>query len=280
MIERAKVSQNSSVKKKVNFQVLGSRVASIAALETAAVLGGWTIPYLTLGDAIQFDLNNGLRILNEFKSRNFYLHKFLGLLNRIYVTTGRYARVKNTNYIKGQIFKQFLTDTNVGRASIHLRSDKKILDWWIKSHIVTKWKKEWTSLDGHRQTKVWLGEPDPDLAKILMRLNRKDLGHCLQWFTGHGWWRRHLHLAGLEDTPQCRGCEEDDAEETPHHLFTDCPAFADVRLDFFGTRYPDFLSDASKNWEKVIGFSLVAEIQELATPIYQSSKVNSKEITQ
>ena len=44
----------------------------------------------------------------------------------------------------------------------------------------------------------------------------------LQWLTGHGWWLRHLHVAGLSEESECRLCGED--EETPQHIYKCCPA--------------------------------------------------------
>ena len=69
-------------------------------------------------------------------------------------------------------------------------------------------------------------------------MSREELGRCIQFFTGHGWWQKHLFIAKLSDNPQCRLCEEDGCEKTPIHIFTKCEALVNTRLALFGAQYP------------------------------------------
>ena len=45
--------------------------------------------------------------------------------------------------------------------------------------------------------------------------------------TGHNTLRRHLHLLGLLDSPQCRRCGAE--EEISAHIFRECEALASLR---------------------------------------------------
>ena len=68
-------------------------------------------------------------------------------------------------------------------------------------------------------------------------MTREDLGKCIQFLSGHGWWQKHLSIAKLSDNPQCRLCEEEGCEETPIHIFTECEALASARLALFGVPF-------------------------------------------
>ena len=126
---------------------------------------------------------------------------------------------------------------------------------------------------GYRQTKYWVSKPDYNLTNLLISLSSEKLGHCLQRLTGHGWWLKHLSIAGLSNTAQCRGCEEEFTEETPIHLFEDCPAFDGERIRIFG-----MLDPISKKyyWVKLMEFIMIDTIQELIA-YRKNSDVHSKD---
>ena len=76
------------------------------------------------------------------------------------------------------------------------------------------------------------------LATKLLQMSRKHLGINIQFFSSHGWWRRHLMTARLSKVDQCRLCLEDQAVECPIHLFSECPALAWLRQELFNDSYP------------------------------------------
>ena len=92
----------------------------------------------------------------------------------------------------------------------------------------------------------------------------------LQWFSGHGWWQRHLYLAGLTESPDCRLCGED--QETPEHIFECCPALTEVRAKVFGTSFPPY-----EGWSlaKMLDFILSDVIRSLVD-LQQTLDVNAK----
>ena len=94
------------------------------------------------------------------------------------------------------------------------------------------------TLSGHAQTKYWLPRPDSFLATKLLSMSRKHLGYNIQFFSGHGWWRKHLMTAKLSKSDKCWLCLEDQAVETPIHIFSECPAMAGFRMVLFNDTYP------------------------------------------
>ena len=76
---------------------------------------------------------------------------------------------------------------------------KKTIIPTINSLLDEIWHDDWSKLKGHHQTKYWLTLPDPYLASKLLNLSREYLGKCIQFFTGHGWWNKHLKITNLND---------------------------------------------------------------------------------
>ena len=74
------------------------------------------------------------------------------------------------------------------------------------------------------QTKQWF----PSLYREagILKFGRPTLGYFIQFFTGHGWFRRH-RVKIDEDSSLCRFCSS--ALEDPEHLWSSCRAFDGVR---------------------------------------------------
>ena len=71
-----------------------------------------------------------------------------------------------------------------------------------------------------------------------MNLSREYLGKCIKFFTGHGWWNKHLQLTKLGDTSECRLCYEDDSIKSPIHIFSECVALVVTRQGLFNNPFP------------------------------------------
>ena len=80
-----------------------------------------------------------------------------------------------------------------------LAPDKKT----IESFLNDLWFKSWDDIAGHAQTKYWLPRPDSFLATKLLTMSRKHLGFNIQFFSGHGWWRKHLTTPKLSKSLKC-----------------------------------------------------------------------------
>ena len=97
------------------------------------------------------------------------------------------------------------------------------------------WEDEWVnsgsyhSMTNHQlpyayQTKQWF--PSPCTGAGIMKFGRPTLGFFIQFFTGHGWFRRH-RVKIDENSSQCRFCNS--ALEDPAHLWSSCRTFDGVR---------------------------------------------------
>ena len=110
-------------------------------------------------------------------------------------------------------------------------------------------------------------------------MNRYDLGILMRYTTGHAHLRRHNKIAGTiqpgtygpenqykMDNPEvgspqetdasirCRLCDMKGREETPYHIFTDCPAAWFSRWEYLG----DYLFEGQNHYtwdpKKLVGF--------------------------
>lgn len=91
----------------------------------------------------------------------------------------------------------------------------------LKKLTVCNWSEYWANRPDCRQTKLWFPLPDPKKSAEILNLNREDFGLSVRWLTGHCYLKRHQALLhGGEGI--CFLCDE--ADETPWHLLTECPA--------------------------------------------------------
>ena len=107
---------------------------------------------------------------------------------------------------------------------------------YIKEWAEKQYKKEWKARTDCRQTKIWLDEVNNKWSRELSETSRKDIRIFTQIITGHANLKRHRYIMGIEENPTCEKCGE--GEETPEHLFTDCPFFAKLRLETLGVAFP------------------------------------------
>ena len=157
---------------------------------------------------------------------------------------------------------------------LSLAPDKKIIIPTIESFLNDKWFKSWDDLAGHAQTKYWLPRPDSFLASKLLQMSRKHLGYNIQFFSGHGWWRKHLMTAKLSKSDKCRLCLE--AVKTPIHIFSECPAMAGFRKVLFNDTYPS-QHTGQQSLCQVTELALHGSVQELIERTDQFSYVHSTE---
>ena len=73
----------------------------------------------------------------------------------------------------------------------------------MDAYLNNLWYNNWSALRGHRQTKYWFTRQDPLLSTKLMNMSRENLGMCIQFFSGHGWWKKHLTVAKLCNDEEC-----------------------------------------------------------------------------
>ena len=117
-------------------------------------------------------------------------------------------------------------------------SNKKVINPTINSYLENQWFKNWENIKGHSQTKFWFSMPDPYLSSKLLNMSREYLGKCIQFFTGHGWWKKHLKLTKLSNNKVCRLCQLPDSIESPIHIFSECVAMTATRQGLFNYPFP------------------------------------------
>ena len=87
----------------------------------------------------------------------------------------------------------------------------------------------WTSLPGHRQAKLLLGNYHSKRAKQLINLKRRQLRILTGFLTGHCNLNGHLAKIGVKESGLCRFCER--ANEDPEHILLECEAITRKRAE-------------------------------------------------
>ena len=215
------------------FKILGTSNVAIATIASADQVCNQYMVHARKGDSFICSLGDGHHGVRIPIIRNEHLANFINTLNSIKVKTGMYTIVTGLKsdwlqYANHNTIHQVLT----------LAPDKKTINPTIELFLNDLWFKSWDDITGHAQTKYWLPRPDSFLATKLLTMSRKHLGFNIQFFTGHGWWRKHLMTAKLSKSDKCRLCLEDQAVETPIHIYSECPAMAGFRMVLFNDTYP------------------------------------------
>ncbi len=216
------------------FNIIGISNVAIATIASADQVCKQYLLHARKGDSFICALGDGHHGVRIPVIRNEHLANFIITLNSIKVKTGMY------NICTGlkSDWLQYANHNSI-HQELSLAPDKKTINPTIEAFLNAQWYKQWDDIIGHAQTKYWLPRPDSFLATKLLSMSRKHLGYNIQFFTGHGWWRKHLMTAKLSNSDKCRLCLEDQAVETPIHLFSECPALAGFRQVLFNDTYPD-----------------------------------------
>ena len=151
---------------------------------------------------------------------------------------------------------------------------KDVINQTIMTFLNEIWSTKWENLRGHAQTKYWCMGPDPILSAKLLNMPREHLGWCIQFFTGHGWWKKHLKLAKLCNDHTCRLCKRYNSVESPIHLFSECTELTAIRQELFNTPYPTNQS-ISNQLCQVAEFALVGRVCDLINIDNNPFNVNS-----
>ena len=125
-----------------------------------------------------------------------------------------------------------------------------------------EWNLRWNEYDEARMTKVWYGNQDKFRAKEVCNLTRLQLGRFIRIITGHNALRYYNHVLDPMLSPVCRLCMT--ADETFHHLATECPGTRQLRRQFFGDE--DILHNMDWDVHAVLEFSYADEINVLLDP--------------
>ena len=223
------------------------------------------------GDSFLCSLGDGHLGVHASIIRNAHLANFIKTLNKINFKLGLYTIVSGHKFD----WLQYASHNTINQE-LFIAPDKKTIIPTIASYLNDQWYTEWADLRGHAQTKYWLPKPDSFLATKLLQMSRKHLGINIQFFSGHGWWRKHLLIAKLSKVDLCWLCLEDEAIKCPIHFFSACPALVGVRQELFKHSFPT-QSMGQQSLCQVSELALCGSIQDLIEITEQNSNVHSPE---
>ena len=102
----------------------------------------------------------------------------------------------------------------------------------IRDNFTRRHDELWKKLDSCKHSKHFIVKSNKRTTNFLLNKSRKELRSMIGLITGHCKLNKHLHRMRLSEDSSCRRCNEE--EETPIHLFTNCPALEATRRTFFG----------------------------------------------
>lgn len=127
---------------------------------------------------------------------------------------------------------------------------------WVKLQInswaATQHKQYWNSLESCRQTKLYITEPSPRVAKYLTNLSKQNCSLLVRALTGHC--RLNYHMANIQraDSFVCDSCDSDYG--TSYHLICNCPVFAQMRFQLLGKHLLSETEYRSLNLQDILLF--------------------------
>ena len=105
---------------------------------------------------------------------------------------------------------------------------KEEINKWIEMEHNENWKKR----KDCRQTKLILPDSTHEWKSKILNYERRHIRVLTQLVTGHANLKRHRYLMGMETSPTCDKCQEE--EETAIHLMTTCPHYWWERMQHLG----------------------------------------------
>ena len=240
----------------LNFtcKILGTTNVIEAILASTYIMCSKLLEHFTKGDTFLCSLEAGYLTIRNSIIRNKHVFNLVDILNQIKDKTGLYTIMEGSKY---DWLEYASHDTT--HIELFVTPKKDVINQTIMTFLNDKWSTKWENLRGHAQTKYWCMGPDPILSAKLLNMPREHLGWCIQFFTGHGWWKKHLKLANLCNDHTCRLCKRYNSVESPIHLFSECTELTAIRQEIFNTPYPTNQS-ISNQLCQVAEFALVGRV--------------------
>ena len=141
---------------------------------------------------------------------------------------------------------------DVGKPQSRVKSE-------IEDKIRERWDLEWERYPHARQTKFFYPQQNKNAGKIVMQMNRMELGRYLRVITGHNNLFYHRsNIDPINNNSICRFCLEED--ETFIHFATNCPALWRERRDHLLV----YEGDGNNTWtpNQLLDFSFSRRITE------------------
>ena len=188
LVIRAILLKNNEVIFNYSLKIIGTDNVQNAMIAAANKVCNLYLVHALKGDTLLCSLGAGHNCAHVSITRNVHVANFIATLNKVKDKTGLYIIVTALNcdwleYAGG----------NTTYENLIVAPNKKNIIPTLEMHLNDLWCNKWSGLRGHHQTKYWLTRPDPFLATKLMNMSRENLGMCIQFFSGHGWWKITPH---------------------------------------------------------------------------------------
>ena len=192
LVIRVILLKNNAMYYNYTFNILGSSNVHDAIIASTCKVCTTFLDHTTKGDTLLCSLGAGHISMRTYIIRNVHILNLISILNGIKDKTGLYILMEGSKY-------DWLEYANADTINedLFVAPKKTVIIPTINSHLVDQWVKKWENTKGHAQTKYWLTMPNPILASKLLNMSREHLGWFIQFFTGHGWWKKHLKLSKL-----------------------------------------------------------------------------------
>ena len=125
-----------------------------------------------------------------------------------------------------------------------------------------QWNEHWSEYGEARMSKKWYSTQDKVRAREVCQLSRLKLGRFIRIVTGHNALKYYNHVLDETLSPVCRLCNM--ADETFHHLATECVATLRTRQEVFGNK--DILQNMDWEVDELLDFSYSDQINPLLDP--------------
>ena len=145
------------------------------------------------------------------------------------------------------------TSTNLVKGYIPQSHIKALINH--KVHLLNQ--VEWAN-NGHGHTNTMLGNKHKHTIKSLNEQlinNRIHYRTALQLITGHIGLNKHLYNMNITNTTKCPACDYE--TETVTHFIGQCPAYSQIRADYFHTYHSNTDDIFNKqSLTRIVGYAL------------------------
>ena len=202
LIIRVILLKNNLMFLNYTINILGSSNVLEAILASTHKMCSTLLEHISKGDTLLCSLEAGYICVRNSIIRNKHVYNLVSILNQIKNKTGLYILMEGSKYD----WLEYASNDTI-HVDLFVTPKKDVINLTIHAYLADLWVTKWENIKGHAQTKFWCIGPDPMLAAKLLNMSREHLGWCIQFFTGHGWWKKHLKLANLCNDNICRLCK-------------------------------------------------------------------------
>ena len=167
------------------FNILGSSNVLEAILASTYIMCSKLLEHISKGDTLLCLLEAGYICVRNSIIRNKLVYNLVSILNQIKNKTGLYILMEGSKYD----WLEYASNDTI-QVDLFVTPKKDVINLTIQAYLADLWVNKWENIKGHAQTKFWCIGPDPMLAAKLLNMSREHLGWCIQFFTGHGWWKK------------------------------------------------------------------------------------------